>query len=206
MLKYEIRPASGDRAQAPLIILMHGRGATRSDLVPLGEHMPAHANVVFPEAPFEAAQWGYGPGSAWYRFLGHNRPEPASFARSLDELQQLIAQLNAPKVVVGGFSQGGTLGLGYALSLDRHVDGVLNFSGFLADHPEVDVSAEAVADTSFFWGHGRQDPAIPFELALEGRAALQAAGAKLEAHDYDIGHWIAPEELTDALGFLNSLL
>jgi phospholipase/carboxylesterase len=185
---------------------MHGRGATRHDLVPLGQHLPVHCNVVFPEAPFDAAQWGYGPGSAWYRFLGHNRPEPASFARSLDELQQLIAQMNAPKVVVGGFSQGGTMGLGYALSLDRHVDGVLNFSGFVADHPEVDVSADAVAGTSFFWGHGRHDPAIPFELALEGRAALQAAGAKLEAHDYDIGHWIAPEELAHAVAFVERVL
>src|SRR6186997_1296273 len=111
MLKYELRPASIDPADAPLIILMHGRGATRHDLLPFGDHMPAHTNVAFPEAPFEAAQWGYGPGSAWYRFLGHNRPEPASFARSLDELQQLIAHLNPPKVVVGGFSQGGTMGL-----------------------------------------------------------------------------------------------
>src|SRR5688572_3953615 len=206
MLEYEIRPAADGAEGAPLIVLMHGRGATRFDLAPFAQHMPASANVVFPEAPFDAAQWGYGPGSAWYRFLGHNRPEPASFARSLDELQQLIAQLNPPKVVVGGFSQGGTLGLGYALSLDRHVEGVLNLSGFLADHPEVDVSAEAVAETAFFWGHGRQDPAIPFELAIEGRAALREAGAKLEAHDYDIGHWIAPEELTHAIAFLEGIL
>jgi phospholipase/carboxylesterase len=205
MLQYELRPAN-DPTDAPLIVLMHGRGASRFDLVPLGQHMPARANVVFPEAPFDAAQWGYGQGSAWYRFLGHNRPEPASFARSLDELHQLIAQLDPPKVVVGGFSQGGTVGLGYALSTDRPVDGVLNFSGFLADHPLVDAAPDTVAGTTFFWGHGRQDPAIPFELAIEGRAALRAAGATLEAHDYDIGHWIAPEELKDAIAFLEKSL
>ena len=64
-MKYEIRlPGARGSDASPLIILMHGRGASRTDLVPLGAHMPQHAIVVYPEAPFDAAQWGYGPASA----------------------------------------------------------------------------------------------------------------------------------------------
>lgn len=162
--------------------------------------------MVFPEAPFSAAQWGYGPGSAWYRFLGRNRPEPESFAKSLDELQDLVASFKRKQVVLGGFSQGGTMALAYALSHPGEVAGVLNFSGFLADHPRVVVSEANVKGTKIFWGHGRQDSAIPFDLAVEGRAALARVHADLTARDYDIGHWIDPHELSDALSWLGSVV
>ncbi|MGQ0815178.1 MAG: alpha/beta hydrolase [Gemmatimonadota bacterium] len=206
MLQFEVRRAPNDVANPPLIILMHGRGANRFDLLSLAEPMPAHANIVLPEAPFDAARWGYGPGSAWYRFIDRNMPEPESFSRSLDELKELVEHFNAQQVVVGGFSQGGTLGLGYALSHPGEVLGILNFSGFVADHPRVLVSPQTVDDSSFFWGHGTQDTNIPFALAVEGRAQLRAAGAKLEMHDYTIGHRIAPEELDDAIQWVGSVL
>ena len=92
MLQLEIRPATTNADTAPLIVLLHGRGANRFDLLSLADHMPAHAQVVFPEAPFAAAPWGYGPGSAWYRFLGRNRPEPDSFSRSLDALHDVVVR------------------------------------------------------------------------------------------------------------------
>ena len=206
MLTYEIKGAPASNADAPLIVLMHGRGANRFDLLSLNDHLPKNATVIFPEAPFEAAQWDYGPGSAWYRFLGGNKPEAESFSHSLDTLHELIASFNRSRVVVGGFSQGGTMGTAYALAHPGAVSGVLNFSGFLADHPRVAASKNTVGDTSFFWGHGTHDPAIPFQMAIEGRDALRAAGAKLETHDYEIGHWIAPEELADAVTWLEELL
>jgi phospholipase/carboxylesterase len=203
MLTYEIRKAKDNSDDAPLIVLMHGRGANRFDLVGLAEHLPENATLVFPEAPFSAAQWGYGAGSAWYRFMGRNRPEPESFSLAIDELEKLLRHFNAPRVVLGGFSQGGTMSIGYALSHPGEIAGVLNFSGFLADHPRVIMEP---GDTKFFWGHGTQDTSIPFELAIEGRAALNAAGATLESHDYDIGHWIDAIELTDATSWLSTVL
>jgi predicted esterase len=46
------------------------------------------------------------------------------------------------------------------------------------------------------------DQMIPFDRAVAGRAALVAAGAKLEARDYRAGHWIEPDELADAARWL----
>lgn len=206
MLQYEIRKPATFEADGPLIVLMHGRGANRFDLLGLADHFPSNATLVFPEAPFDAAQWGYGAGSAWYRFMGRNRPEPESFAQSLDEIELLLQSLNASRVVLGGFSQGGTMSVGYALSHPGTIAGALNFSGFLADHPRVEVNQENLHGTAFFWGHGVQDASIPFDLAIEGRAALAADGADLTAHDYDIGHWIDPQELADAGLWLETLL
>ena len=183
---------------------MHGRGANRFDLLALADHFPHNYTIVFPEAPFPGAPWGYGPGSAWYQFLGRNRPEPESFANALDQLEQFIASFARKKVVLGGFSQGGTMSIAYALSHRDSIAGVINFSGFLADHPRVD--ALQAKGAQIFWGHGVHDNSIPFDLAVEGRAALESAGAILTAKDYDIGHWIDPIELADAIHFLSDVV
>lgn len=199
------------RDGAPVLVLLHGRGSSETDLMGLRPHLPADHALVCPRAPFAGAEWGYGPGWAWYRYLGANRPEPESFEASQRELENLLDSLPerlgfAPgRVILGGFSQGGTMSVAFALRHPGRVAGVLNFSGFLADHPSVRATPESVEGTRFFWGHGTSDPAIPFEMALEGRAGLRAAGADLVAPDYPIGHWIAPEELTDAVAWLKEL-
>jgi len=193
---------------APAVVLLHGRGSNRHDLFGLTAHLPEQWSVLAPEAPFPAAQWGYGPGSAWYRFMGRNRPEPDSFRTSLAELDAFVRAIpdllgfTPPAIAVGGFSQGGTMSIGYALTHPGVIPMVVNFSGFVADHPDVRVNADNVAGTRFFWGHGTRDPQIPFDLAVEGRAQLRDAGADLEAHDYPIGHTIAAQELADAIAFI----
>jgi phospholipase/carboxylesterase len=207
MLEYEIANRSA-RADADLVVLLHGRGSDMHDLLPLGKRL-GDRTVVAPQAPFAGAPWGYGPGWAWYQFMGRNRPDAESFTHSLQAIHEFLQQLpnalgiSPRRIVLGGFSQGGTLSTAYALVHQGVVARVLNFSGFLADHPQVVVNAETVASSEFFWAHGTQDGNIPFELAIEGRAKLVAAGAKLETRDYDIGHWIDPRELQDATAWLD---
>ena len=82
----------------------------------------------------------------------------------------------------------------------------MNFSGFLADHPDVRPSPDTVAGTRFFWGHGTLDPMIPFDLARDGRKRLLDAGAELTARDYPIGHGISPDEARDARAWLQAAL
>jgi phospholipase/carboxylesterase len=192
----------------PVVVLLHGRGAGRGDLFGLQRHFPAEWAVVAPDAPYPAAPWGYGPGYAWYRYLGGTRPDPEHFASSLAALDELLDALpgllgrEPGPVALGGFSQGGTMSVGHALARAGRVRHVLNFSGFVPDHPEVAVTADRVRGTRFFWGHGLADPAIPHAMGQQGRQLLAAAGADLEARDYAIGHWIDPVELADAVAWL----
>ena len=207
-LEYELHLPDGVQDGALLIVLLHGRGADRHDLLGLRSGLPAGAIIAAPQAPFPGAPWGYGPGWAWYRYLGQDRPEPESFTASQEALGAFLEELpehlpvRPGRIALGGFSQGGTMSLAYALRTPGRVSHVLNFSGFLAAHPEVPVTAESVAGTPIFWGHGRHDPAIPFALAEKGRAALRRVGAELHALDYEIGHWIDPEELRAAAAWL----
>jgi phospholipase/carboxylesterase len=212
MLSYELAVPDGARDGAPLVVLMHGRGADRFDLLGLAPEIAPGAVVVTPQAPWPGMPWGYGPGWAWYRFLGGNRPEPESFAAAQRELAAFLGEvreilpLRTGPLVLGGFSQGGVMAMAYALGHPGEVPLVVNFSGFLADHPGVRPSPDAVAGTRFFWGHGTLDPMIPFDLALDGRKRLLDAGADLTARDYPIGHGISPEEARDARAWLQAAL
>jgi phospholipase/carboxylesterase len=207
-LRFETAVAPDARDGAPLIVLLHGRGADRFDLLGLAPHLAAGAVVVTPEAPHPGAAWGYGAGWAWYRFLGGTRPDPDSFEASqrilgefLDGLPARLPVRTGP-LVLGGFSQGGTMSLAYALRNPGAVPLVINLSGFLADHPTVSATADTVRGTRFFWGHGTMDDAIPFAMGQAGRAALRTAGAVLEERDYAVGHGISPDEVRDLRGWI----
>ena len=208
MLRYESAVPPEAKDGAPLVVVLHGRGADRFDLLSLAPHLAPGAVVVTPEAPHSGMQWGYGPGWAWYRFMGGTVPEPQSFEASQQALAEFLDGIRAAlpvrtgPLVLGGFSQGGTMSLAYALRNPGAVPMVLNLSGFLAQHPTVAATPDTVRGTRFFWGHGTMDPAIPFAMAIQGRAALRAAEADLEARDYEMGHGISPDEAGDVAGWI----
>ena len=205
---YDTRFPDEPRAGSPLLVLLHGRGSHEGDLVGLGPSLARGAVIVAPRAPFPGEPWGYGPGWAWYRIEPGFRVAPDTMETSLAALDAFLGhiRLELPvrvgPVILGGFSQGGTVSQAYALSRPGSVSLVLNFSGFLAEDPRTPLTPEAVSGTEFFWGHGKLDPAVPFDLARIGRARLREVGARLEARDYQIGHWIDPVELEDAARWL----
>lgn len=212
MLRTSVIQPEGSRDGTPVMVLLHGRGADESDLAPLGGKLASGAALVLPRAPHPGAPWGYGPGWAWYRYEGGDRPEVESFRASQEALSELMAGLpdvvgyRPGPVVLGGFSQGGTMSIGFALQHPGVTATVLVFSGFLPDHPDVSISPEAVAGSAFWWGHGTRDPAVHHELAVRGRAALRQVGAELESRDYPMGHGISPQELSDASAWLTGRL
>lgn len=186
-------------------VLLHGRGSNRRDLQGLRPLLPAEWTLVTPEAPFPASTWGYGPGSAWYRYVSDDRVVEETLDGSMDKLAAFLDEVpgivgfEPGPLILGGFSQGGTTSLAYALSRPHSLAAVLVFSGFLVAHAPVDESGRTPPELPIFWGHGLADPAIPIALAEKGRARLRHAGARLVARDYRIGHWIAEEEVEKAV-------
>jgi phospholipase/carboxylesterase len=197
---------------APALVLLHGRGSDERDLFPLGRMLHPDATIVSVRAPFPAAPWGYGPGYAWYRYIGGTTPEPESFewgqqslTAFLETLPERLGGLTGG-IVLGGFSQGGTTALGQLLRRPGSVRGVMVCSGFLADHPSVAATAATVGETPIFWGHGTADQAIPHRFGAEGQDALRAAGARLTAHSYEgMGHTIGSAEVADLKAWLAAL-
>jgi len=207
-LDYLIHRPSTAADGGTVTVLLHGRGSHKADLQGLQPLLPADWTVVTPEAPFPSAPWGYGAGSAWYRYVDEDRVVPETLDASLAKLDAFLSELpqvvgfRPGRIVLGGFSQGGTTSLAYALSHPGAVAAVLNFSGFLVADAALDESGSTPPETPIFWGHGVGDPAIPITLANKGRQRLRNARAKLVAEDYHIGHWIAAEEVEAAVAMV----
>lgn len=197
---------------ALVVVLLHGRGSDERDLQGLRMALPNDTILVTPRAPFPGAPWGYGGGWAWYRYMGGTTPDDETLTTSLAALDTFFANLPSVlpvrpgRVVIGGFSQGSTTALAYALTRPQAVAGVVMFSGFLASHPAVDAALSKVDGLPIFWGHGTLDPMIPHALGVRGRAALIDAGARVEVGDYAIEHTISLEEVRDASAWMTRLL
>ena len=215
-LEYDVQVpeglAGGVADGAPTVaVLLHGRGSHKGDLQALAPVLPGDWVIVTPQAPFPGAEWGYGQGWAWYRYVGENRLVEETLEKSLGLLDDFVGAL--PEVVgfdpggmvLGGFSQGGTTSIAYALRHPGTVLAALNFSGFLAASVELPEGAAAADATPIFWGHGVRDAAIPFSMAVSGRAALTEAGVPLMAMDYMHGHWIEPQEIHDAVAMVEAV-
>lgn len=211
MLGYDLSRPPGLSDGATVAVLLHGRGSHRGDLQALRAHLPEAWALITPQAPHPGHPWGYGPGWAWYRYVGEDRVEDEGLGQSLRALDTFLQQLptvlgvQPGRVLLGGFSQGGTLSLAYASSRPDGVGAILNFSGFLADSPLVELDRAEHRFPPVFWGHGTRDPNIPHRLAVRGRERLLAAGVRVTGRDYDIGHWIDPGEVADAVAFVGSL-
>ncbi len=208
MLHYQVHLPSNLQDNAPWLVLLHGRGVDEGDLLALADFFPDHL-VVAPRAPYAAQQWNYGPGFAWYQHLGGATPHPQHFERSQQELHTLLAALpglldfRPGPLFLGGFSQGGTISLGYTLRHPGKVHTTLNLSGFLPEHLSIQVTPETVGDTCFYWAHGIYDVVVPHLLADRGRAQLLAANACLTAPDLSIDHAVSLDEIADIQALLD---
>jgi phospholipase/carboxylesterase len=211
MLDFDLHVPEGVGEGATVAVLLHGRGSHKGDLQALTPVLPANWAIITPQGPYPGSDWGYGPGWAWYRYIEEDVVDEGTLGQSLERVHDFLGGLphllgfNPGRVVLGGFSQGGTMSVAYSLSHPGAVSAAWNFSGFVAASVVVPEGADATSATPIFWGHGTSDPNIPFALGQKGRDRLSASGVPLVAMDYGIGHWIVPDEIHDAVAMVERL-
>lgn len=166
-----------------LAVMLHGRGSDEEDLLPLAFVFGADTRVISVRAPFSMH-----PGYAWF----------VSDAGQIDEsvaaLNALIdQQADAGSVILLGFSQGGLMACATAVHRRaRNIQAVVSLSAPpLTSH----ATDKPLRDVPVFWGHGRQDPVVPFDRGQTMRKTLEQLGAHVHARDYAMGHTISPKEL-----------
>ena len=211
MLVFDVSRPDSPEGGDTVAVLLHGRGSHRGDLQAMRPLLPESWFLVTPQAPHPGHPWDYGPGWAWYRYVADDRVVEDTLEQSLAALDAFLSELPSimgrepGRLVLGGFSQGGTTSMAYALSRPGRVAAALNFSGFLADSVTVSFAGLSPKTTPVFWGHGVRDPNIPIDLAVRGRQRLEAAGVPLTSRDYEIGHWMVPEEVAEAVALVEAL-
>lgn len=182
-------------------IVLHGLGASSSDLEPLAVELRKRGLALrcwLPDAPMRAVTINNGyVMPAWYDIRGADfarESAPAGLAESRTQIRELIARARQDgEVVLIGFSQGAVLALHTALTYPGSVKAVAALSGYLTP------DAYASQNLAIFQAHGTYDEIIPIAAALGSRDALIALGCAVEWHEYPLGHHLS-EALVDDLG------
>ena len=197
------------------VIWLHGLGADGHDFEPvvpeLGLPAAAAVRFIFPHAPVRPVTLNMGMRMrAWYDILqlGGGAEDEAGIRASQAALEKLIGiernrGIDARKIALAGFSQGGAIALQTALRYPERLAGVLALSTYLPLAQKLEAErAMANRDIPVFMAHGSSDPMIPLERAERSRDRLAALGYAIEWHQYPMPHSVCAPELADIGAFL----
>lgn len=166
--------------------------------------------LVFPNAPLTHPY--ASTGRMWYGFPENftfqttpgfgDRPDLATSRQQLmDWLKQQSEVTGIPlsRTILGGFSQGGAMTLDVGINLP--LAGLMVLSGYL--HAPLQPIAETIPPILMV--HGRLDTIVPLTAARQARDSLQALGAEVQYHEFEMGHEIQYGVLGLIQQFVHSL-
>jgi phospholipase/carboxylesterase len=154
------RWGSADPAD-PLVVLLHGRGASEASMAELAPVLPAGPGYAAVRAPIAE-----GGGYAWFANRGIGRPLPDSLAATMAWFREWLAVEARPgrPIVLLGFSGGAAFAGGLLLAQpERFAAGILLF-GTLPFDAGVPVTRGRLSGVPVFLTHGIHDTVIPAEL------------------------------------------
>jgi phospholipase/carboxylesterase len=151
---------------------------------------------------------------AWYDIvrLGGGAEDSAGIRESQALLEGLIARergrgIEAGRIVLAGFSQGGAIALHTGLRHAERLAGIMALSTYLPLPGTLEAErSPANADVPIFMAHGLHDEMIGIERALASRDALEALGYAPEWREYPMAHAVCEEEVTAIAGWLAGVL
>ena len=205
----EVGPTPGPTSR--VLILLHGHGASKTDLEPLAEQLLAAApNVSFimPSAPHRT-----GLGRTWYpsftadsqqavdaRMLELRAEARAVVMEIVDDLKS--DHVPANQIYVGGFSQGATVALDVVLAgpAGAELGGLVFLSG---GGLAIDLAPlEDRAALRAFVSHGKSDSVVGSGTSKTLVAALQDSDHEVEFVQFEGGHTVAAPAVESLGAFL----
>lgn len=203
----EIAPPNAPR-DLPLVVTLHGRGASADDLAPLAPELDAtHYRYVFPNGrlPVDLGGW---MGFAWYDVGNQAADLPASRAAVQALLGDLWARsgLGPARTVLLGFSQGAVLTLDVGLRSAARFAGLVAMSGYLFEDAALPAALARARDQRVLIIHGVEDPVLPIDRGRAARQALEAAGLQPEYHEFPMGHEVSAASLAVVRTFVHAVL
>ncbi len=202
------------------VIWLHGLGADGHDFEPVVEQLAdtvtRDTRFVFPNAPKQPVTINGGTVMrAWYDILDMSidrRVDAAGVTRSAGVVAELVAAerekgIEARRIVLAGFSQGGAIALHAGLRHPERLAGIMALSTYVALPEGTGEEASAAnRDVPIMLAHGSQDPVIPLALNERSRLFLRTLGYRVQCHTYPMPHSVCGEELRDISCWLEDVL
>jgi phospholipase/carboxylesterase len=178
-----------------VLILLHGRGASASDILGLGyEIAPEGVALLVPQAV----------GHTWYPYsflapIQHNEPWLSSALGLVESLVQrcMVVGFAAERIAIAGFSQGACLSTEFVARHPRRYAALAAFTGGLIGPPGMELHHAGRLDgMPALFSSGDPDPHVPWVRVEESARELEAMGAKVELRQHVLRpHTILPEEV-----------
>jgi phospholipase/carboxylesterase len=200
------------------VVWLHGLGADGHDFVPIVPELRLSAasriRFVFPHAvPRPVTINGGYVMRAWYDIFGASLDgrEDESGIRESERLvrayiqDQLDGGIDARRIVVAGFSQGGAVALQTALRYPQRLAGVIALSTYLPLRDSLRKEASpANSDLPILMCHGSHDPIVPMSLGEMSRDLLTRSNYAVTWKTYPMEHSVCPQEIEDIAGWLTN--
>ena len=205
-----------------LVVVMHGLGDTANgfeDVARMWHNVMPHAKFILPTAPTQPVTLNMGMAMpSWYDIVGLDErtnescdgiDESSKRIISILEAEHEETQLPYDRMVLSGFSQGGALSLytGLQVPKEKKLAGVLVMSGYLAGSKQFSLS-EVGRNIPTLHCHGTADPMVAYAMAEKTKQLLTSSGHEnytLKPYP-NMQHTVVPEEIQDALEFLNTVI
>ena len=188
-----------ERADRPLLVLLHGYGSHEGDLFSLAPMLPLSPVIASLRAPHVV-----GNGYSWFPIEGSSRIDDAN--ESVDAVLAWLDTLSFTSVGLIGFSQGGAM----AVQLLRRAPSLFGYaavlSGFALDDPLPGDSLLASSPPPVFWGRGTHDQVINPAYISFTQSWLPAHSVLTERIYEGLPHSISAPELADLSAFVREQL
>ena len=176
---------------AGVFVFLHGHDDTPERWGAVAEAMaPAGWLVERPRGPVAT-----DGGAAWFGADEHGAPVPAQVHAALDEVGGHLRDarrhhgVDADRVVLAGFSQGGAMALLHAVRAGAEpVAAVVAVAGWLPDVEGVDPMVERLSAARVLVAHGGDDEDVPLLLGRAAARLLERQGHDVTFVERDADH------------------
>jgi phospholipase/carboxylesterase len=194
----------------PTILTLHGWGANAMDLLGLAPYMAAGRFLLLcPQGPVHTP---IAPGTVGYGWYPISMGGPLDMPAVLSARQQLEDFLDAAlaryaidrhKLIVLGFSQGGVMAYTMALSNPGRFAALVALSTWLPQEIFNQVADMSSPHTlPALVQHGSRDTLIEVQRARKSVESLRQLHVALTYREYEMGHEINAQSLTDLSNWL----
>jgi phospholipase/carboxylesterase len=196
-LRYIAIEPDGATADAPLVVMMHGRGSSAEDLAGLAPMLDPGWRYAFPQAPVMLDLGGF-TGYSWYEPIP---AVPERMATAREALEAFLGEIHArtgvppARTALGGFSQGAVMTLDVGLRATEHYAALVAMSGYLAEADDLAAYLAGRRDQPLLLVHGTRDQVLPVSLARRARQYLEMNGLAPEYHEFVMAHEVSGESL-----------
>ena len=190
------------------LVLLHGRGTSEADLHPLLNALDPERRLLglTPGAPLTGIPPG---GRHWYVIEEIGQPDVETFVESMGQAASFVDDALRGRgiawedTVIGGFSQGGAVGLALALGTGRpRAAGILVMSCFLPMVRGWRIDVRAKRGTPAYVSHGTYDNIIPVGFGRRVRDELVEGQLEVTYRETRVQHQIDPELIPEMQAWL----